>query len=114
MSTPEFDRLLARLLDDDISPSELDLLAEHVRENPEAACEMRKHLRLAEMLAGEYGTTYDHILLAWLAVHPARFIPVLGTTRIARIKAAVDAMSIPLTREQWHMILRAKMGADVP
>lgn len=74
----------------------------------------RRIIGVAEMLAGEYGTTYDHILLAWLAVHPARFIPVLGTTRIARIKAAVDAMSIPLTREQWHMILRAKMGADVP
>lgn len=75
---------------------------------------VRRVIGVAEMLAGEYGTTYDRILLAWLAMHPARIVPVLGTTRIERIKAASEAMSIKLTREQWHMILRAKMGADVP
>lgn len=77
---------------------------------PEAA---RRVIGVAEILAEGYGTTYDRVLLAWLASHPARIIPVLGTTKIERIKAAVEAMSIQLTREQWHMILRAEQGHDV-
>lgn len=73
----------------------------------------RRVIGVAELLAQDYGTTYDKILLAWLATHPARIVPVLGTTKASRIKAALEAMSIKLTREQWHMVLRAHMGQDV-
>jgi predicted oxidoreductase len=68
----------------------------------------------AKVLATEYGVSYDMILLAWLSSHPARIIPVLGTTRIQRIKDAAQAVSIKLTGEQWYMILSAQLGHDVP
>ena len=73
----------------------------------------RRVVAVAQMLAQEYNTSYDKILLAWLGTHPCRIIPVLGTTKIERIKAALEAMEIRLTREQWHMILRAQTGHDV-
>jgi predicted oxidoreductase len=68
----------------------------------------------AQLLAKEYGVSYDMILLSWLSSHPARIIPVLGTTKIQRIKDAVQAVSITLNREQWYMILSAQLGEDVP
>jgi predicted oxidoreductase len=74
---------------------------------------VRRVLGVAQILADTHGTTADRILLAWLANHPARIVPVLGTTRIERIIAAKEAMSIRLTREEWHMILRAQRGKDV-
>jgi predicted oxidoreductase len=82
--------------------------------NEEKPEHVRRVIGVAEILAQDHGTSYDKILLAWLASHPARIAPVLGTTKISRIKAAQEAMSIRLTREQWHMILRAHLGQDVP
>lgn len=73
----------------------------------------RRVIGVSQLLAEEFGCTYDQILFAWLAAHPCRIIPVLGTTKINRIKAAAEAMSIKLSREQWHMVLRAQTGHDV-
>lgn len=71
-------------------------------------------IAVAEILAEEYGVSYDMILLAWLSSHPARIVPVLGTTKIERIKDALQALSVKLTREQWYMVLRAQLGDEVP
>jgi predicted oxidoreductase len=46
--------------------------------------------------------------------HPAKISPVIGTTKIDRIKSAFDAVEIDMTNEEWHMLLRASLGADVP
>lgn len=81
--------------------------------NPEQPEFVRRVLGVAEIIATAHNTTADNILLAWLGSHPARIVPVLGTTKIERIIAAKEAMSIQLTREEWHMILRAQRGKDV-
>lgn len=55
----------------------------------------------------------DQILLAWLLKHPAGILPVLGTTKITRLEAAVAALSIKLTDEEWFEILEASVGQRV-
>lgn len=74
----------------------------------------KRVIAVAEILAEEYGVSYDMILLSWLSSHPARIVPVLGTTKIERIKDALQAVSVKLTREQWYMVLRAQLGDEVP
>lgn len=81
--------------------------------NQEQTEDVRRVLGVAKIIGEEHNTTYDKILLAWLGSHPARIVPVLGTTKMERILAAKEAMDIQLTREQWHMILRAQRGKDV-
>jgi hypothetical protein len=73
----------------------------------------RKIVAAAEILGHKYGAEFDQILLSWLLQHPARITPVLGTTRIERIRKAVQATSVKLTREEWFMLLRAATGKDV-
>lgn len=70
-------------------------------------------LAVAEILGSKYNTTPDVILLSWLLQHPARIVPVLGTSKSARIKAALDATDIKLEREEWYMLWRASTGKEV-
>ncbi len=60
------------------------------------------------------GATLDQIYLAWLLMHPARIIPVLGTTRKERMATAIDALKIELTREEWFSLWTASTGEEVP
>jgi predicted oxidoreductase len=68
---------------------------------------------MSEILAEKYGARFDQILLAWLMHHPAGIQPVIGTTRIERIRDAMLARAIKMTREEWFMLLRAATGHEV-
>lgn len=56
----------------------------------------------------------DQLLLAWLMKHPSGIIPVLGTTKISRVKSALAAHDIELSREEWYELWQASTGAEVP
>lgn len=60
------------------------------------------------------GAAVDQVAIAWILMHPAQFVPVLGTGNASRIASAVAAIDIELTAEQWFDIRRASMGEDVP
>lgn len=64
-------------------------------------------------LAKKYDAATDQILYAWLRKHPAGIIPVLGTSKIERIKAAQEALTIELTHEEWYMLWEAALGREI-
>ena len=74
----------------------------------------RRIVSMANILGEKYGVTFDQILLSWLMKHPANISPVIGTTKIERIHSAFNAQQVDITNEEWHMLLRASHGADVP
>ncbi|RXQ95944.1 oxidoreductase [Ancylomarina salipaludis] len=55
----------------------------------------------------------DQVIYAWLLKHPAGIMPIVGTSKIERVKSAVDAMKIDLSHEQWFRIY-ASTGAAMP
>jgi predicted oxidoreductase len=68
-----------------------------------------------EEVAGQVGADgIDKVAYAWILKHPSRPIPIVGTGKIERVKRAVDALSIALSREQWFEILIASQGHPVP
>ena len=67
-----------------------------------------------ERLGRSLGLTPAQVALAWLARHPARMMPVLGTGRIERIREGVAAMATVLHREAWFELLEAATGHAVP
>jgi len=71
-------------------------------------------LRMASALAAGYGVDLDQILLAWILQHPMRIRPVIGTTRPERVRAAVAAERIQLSRQEWFQLLEASRGHEVP
>lgn len=56
----------------------------------------------------------DQLALAWILAHPVKFLPVLGTGKIERIRSAVKSLEISLTREQWYSVWEASKGHAVP
>ena len=56
----------------------------------------------------------EAIVIAWILRHPARIQPIIGTTTPARIRAACEADSIELTREEWYSLYAAGRGYPLP
>ncbi|OEK00145.1 oxidoreductase [Roseivirga sp. 4D4] len=65
-------------------------------------------------ISDEHGVTIDQIMYAWLLKHPANIIPLVGSGKIERVKAAVDSLDIDLTRQQWFELWVASKGENVP
>ncbi|MCS6833537.1 MAG: aldo/keto reductase, partial [Flammeovirgaceae bacterium] len=62
----------------------------------------------------KYCVGYDTILLAWLLRHPARIIPILGTTHPDRFRSAMASLDLRLTDEEWFEIWKASSGEEIP
>ena len=61
-------------------------------------------------IASVRGATRTGVALAWLLKHPAKIIPIIGSAKPERIRAAAAADAIDLTREEWYRLLVAARG----
>lgn len=50
------------------------------------------------------------VALAWLLLLPSHPVPVLGSTRLARIRALAAAGRLSLERQDWYQILESAQG----
>ncbi len=69
---------------------------------------------LLQELSESYNASEDQLLLAWLFRHPAKIIPVVGTSKIERIRLAIEAQKIQLKTEDWFRMLVESQGHKVP
>ena len=65
-------------------------------------------------VARRAGTPRTAVAYAWLMVHPARPIPLIGSQNPARLREAGLAFKVGMTREEWYRILVAARGAEMP
>jgi predicted oxidoreductase len=65
-------------------------------------------------LAASSGVDLSAAALAWLLHHPARILPVVGTTDPSRIAAINQALAVTLDRQTWFEIYEAGLGHEVP
>ncbi|HMW47986.1 MAG TPA: aldo/keto reductase [Cellvibrionaceae bacterium] len=56
----------------------------------------------------------EPVVYAWVMTLPCDPLPLLGSSKIERIKIAVQADALRLSREQWYRIWEASNGACVP
>jgi predicted oxidoreductase len=80
----------------------------------EEAARLVPLLQRLDAIAAEQGVTRGAVALAWIMVHPAGIVPILGTQRPARIREATQALSVRFTRHQWNQILEAAQGEPLP
>ncbi|WLR53234.1 aldo/keto reductase [Bacillus tianshenii] len=67
-----------------------------------------------EKIMEEVGAdSIDQVAYAWLLNHPANILPVIGTGNIERIRSAVKALEIKLTRQQWFEVWQSSTGKEV-
>ncbi|MFN8589803.1 MAG: aldo/keto reductase [Candidatus Eisenbacteria bacterium] len=65
-------------------------------------------------IAARLGVSRTVLVLAWLLQHPAGIVPIVGTVNEARLRDAVKADALELSREDWYTILVAARGAGLP
>ena len=78
------------------------------------AATVRDTAALVARMAKERGLPAEAIVVAWLLRHPARIVPVLGTTKPQRIKACARATEVELGREEWYALFAAARGKAMP
>ncbi len=72
-------------------------------------------LAALKQVAEELGLAdLEAVAYAWVLTMPCNPLPLLGSSKIERIKVAVKADALRLNREQWYRIWEASNGAAVP
>ena len=62
----------------------------------------------------EHGATPAAVALAFLQQHPAGVTPILGTTNAGRLREALAANALTLTRRDWYAVVEAARGSRMP
>lgn len=65
-------------------------------------------------LCEKYNAEENQLLLSFLLKHPAKILPVVGTSRKETLKNFAKSLEIELEREDWFALLEASKGRRVP
>lgn len=60
-----------------------------------------------DAIAERESATRSAVALAWVMAHPSRPVPIVGSNRPERIRAAADALGVTLDRSDWYAVARA-------
>jgi predicted oxidoreductase len=71
-------------------------------------------IMMLDEVAKAHDCTREAAALAWLLRHPAGIVPIVGSTRPERIRAAAKATEVVLTREEWYRLLVAARKEPLP
>ena len=63
--------------------------------------------KVIDELVEEKGVPAEAIAIAWLLRHPAKMLPIVGTTNAQRLADISQASTIKLSREEWYALYRA-------
>lgn len=56
----------------------------------------------------------EQVVYAWIMRLPSKPMPIIGSGKIERVRAAIAAEALEMTRQQWFRIRKAALGYDVP
>jgi len=65
-------------------------------------------------VAKKYGWGLDEMVYLFLLHHPSDIRPVVGSSKLERVRVAVDAVHAIISDAQWFEIWTAATGVDVP
>ena len=108
---PMFDDTLDHMINKNIQTMAWAPLGNYFKEKDEAQQRIENALK---PLLKKYDADEDELILAWLMRHPAGIHPVIGTTKVERIKKSLRAVDIVLDEIDWFSLLVASQGHRMP
>ncbi len=69
---------------------------------------------LAQMAQELNAETIEQVVYAWILRLPSQPLPIIGSGKIERVRSALAAEQLAMTRQQWFRIRKAALGYDVP
>lgn len=73
----------------------------------------RRVRAVLQALAEQHGVSVATVAYAWILRHPSRPVPIAGSSRVAAMQEALDALSLRLGAEDWYRVWQASMGHEV-
>jgi predicted oxidoreductase len=58
--------------------------------------------------------TIEQVVYAWILRLPSKPLPIIGSGKIERVRSALAAEELQMTRQHWFRIRKAALGYDVP
>jgi predicted oxidoreductase len=71
-------------------------------------------IEVATSLSEKYGVSLNALFIAWLMKHPARLVPVVGTTNQTSLSEMTVSVKIEMEQMDWFRLFTASTGVDVP
>lgn len=105
-----YDGTLDQLMLQKLQPMAWSVMGNYFSEKSEENLRIKKIL---DQLCTKYNADENQILLAFILKHPAKIIPVIGTSRAENILKFKESLNLNLEREDWFKLLEAKMGKEV-
>lgn len=56
----------------------------------------------------------EQVVYVWILRLPSKPLPIIGSGKIERVRSALAAEELQMTRQQWFRIRKAALGYDVP
>jgi predicted oxidoreductase len=109
---PLFDGTFDQALDNEFSPMVWSPTAGGSIFSPKTKQENAMLATLNE-IGKKYTCSADQVLYAWLLLHPAKLIPILGSNDVNHIRSAVTSLEVQITKEDWFRILEVGRGKEV-
>ncbi|UJF29791.1 aldo/keto reductase [Kaistella sp. 97-N-M2] len=105
-----YDGTLDQLMLKKLQPMAWSVMGNYFSEKSEENARIKKVL---DELCAKYGAEENQILLAFLLKHPAKILPVIGTSRVESVKKLKQAVNVHLEMEDWFKLLEAHAGEEV-
>ncbi len=67
-----------------------------------------------DLVAARCGVPRVAAAYAWVMMHPAAPIPIVGSQTPSRIQEAAQALAVRMTRAEWYAVYAAACGAPLP
>lgn len=105
-----YDGTLDQMLLKNLQPMAWSVLGNYFTGNSEQNSRIRK---VALELCQKYDAEENQLLLAFILKHPAKILPVIGTSRAEKIVEMKKSLDLELSREDWFRLLEAAAGKEV-
>jgi predicted oxidoreductase len=81
---------------------------------PEQDARANRVAKALDEAAAKHQVSRSTIAYAWVMMHPAAPIPLVGTQNVDRILETRDVSKVELSRDDWYAILVASRGVPMP
>lgn len=69
---------------------------------------------LAQVAQEMNAESIEQVVYAWVLRLPSKPLPIIGSGKIERVRSAIGAEALEMSRQQWFRIRKAALGYDVP
>ena len=105
-----YDGTLDQMMLKNLKPMAYSVLGSYFSEDSERTARIKA---VFDELTIKYNADEAQLLLAFLLKHPAKILPIIGTSKAENIRSLKNSLSINLEIEDWFKMLEASAGSRV-